>query len=124
MTTYKKWRPSGRKTGKRENPLRSVALTHAARGGYALNGSPASSRRKHDHVIVVPRSAHAARDVAQRPRRLAAGSDLLQLGIGEEPDIPAIGGPKRICRVLGARHGFGLERVQGAATKAGAYRLH
>src|SRR5215471_7468643 len=83
---------------------------HTARGRYSLNGA-ATTCRKHDHVVTIPRSAPSLARIAKRLRRPAASADFLELALREEPDVAAVGRPEGISGVLAARHRLSLKPV-------------
>ena len=71
-------------------------------------------RRKNDDALLTPGASAAADDVAYVLGRASIGVDLLQLACGEEADLPAVGRPERIHRIVGSRQSLRHQRDQRA----------
>ncbi len=62
--------------------------------------------RKHDNAAIAPGSPKGVGNVAHRLDRAAADGNFLQLAVGEEGDIAAIGRPEWLSGVLCIGHGL------------------
>ena len=96
-------------------PPRFVELRH--RRGFSAGRGDAEDRLakvrfEEDDAVLVPGAAPSVGGVAERQRRAARGLDGLQLRAREKPDVPAVGRPERVHRIL--RSG---QRTRGEAVE-------
>src|SRR6185503_12934839 len=72
----------------------------------------------YDHPLAVPRAAASVQGIAQVLDRAATDRDFLQLSLGEEADVPAIGRPKRILALFRSRQRLGIGSIERTEPEA------
>ena len=90
----------------------------ATRSRHSLETGSCPGGRKDDQSLAVPGAAASVLGVTQNLCRTASDRDLLQLSLGEETNVPAIGGPEWILGLFRSRQREWIEIVQPAEPEA------
>src|SRR5437762_1540524 len=89
----------------------TAVLRHAEQGAF-------ETRREDDHAVAIPRASTRRRGVAEDLGWASRQCDLLELALGEEPQVSAIRRPERERRVVGAGDRPRVERIDRSNPEA------